>query len=77
MEETQLSLEQIFQMYPCLENAYYRIQVLDANGATIVANEIEDLFFFNNGNAETAQELADSIQATCETITAAECDVYA
>lgn len=46
------------------------MQVLDANGATIVANEIEDLFFFNNGNAETAQELADSIQATCESIKA-------
>jgi hypothetical protein len=68
MEEKQLTLEQIFQMFPCLENAYYRIKVLDGNGATIVANEIEDLFFFGNGNAETAQELADSIQATCESI---------
>jgi hypothetical protein len=68
MEETQLTLEQIFQMYPCLEHAYYRIQVLDANGATMVANEIEDLFFFGNGNSESAQELADSIQATCESI---------
>jgi hypothetical protein len=70
VEEKQLTLEQIFQMHPCLEHAYYQMQVLDANGATIVANEIEDLFFFNNGNAETAQELADSIQATCESIKA-------
>jgi hypothetical protein len=67
-EEAQLTLEQIFQMYPSLDHAYYRMQTLDANGATMVANEIEELFHFGNGNDETAQQLADSIQATCDSI---------
>jgi hypothetical protein len=44
------------------------MQTLDANGATMVANEIEDLFYFGNGNDETAQQLATSIQATCDSI---------
>jgi hypothetical protein len=68
MEHEPLTLDQILGLYPSLDHAYYRMQTLDANGATMVANEIEDLFFFGNGNAETAQELANSIQATCESI---------
>jgi hypothetical protein len=34
----------------------------------MVANEIEDLFYFGNGCDESAQQLADSIQATCDSI---------
>lgn len=68
MEQEPLTLKQIIDLYPSLGNAYYRMQTLDANGATIVANEIEDLFYFGNGNDETAQQLAASIQATCDSI---------
>jgi hypothetical protein len=68
MEQEALTLEQILGLYPSLDHAYYRMQTLDANGATIVANEIEDLFYFGNGNDETAQQLAVSIQATCDSI---------
>jgi hypothetical protein len=68
MEHEPLTLDQILGLYPSLDRAYYRMQTLDANGATIVANEIEDLFCFGNGNDETAQRLADSIQATCDSI---------
>jgi hypothetical protein len=68
MEQEALTLDQIIDMYPSLGHAYYRMQMLDANGATIVANEIEDLFLFGNGNDESAQQLADEIQATCDNI---------
>ena len=62
------SLGEILLMYPVLENAYYRLFHLDANGATMAANEIEDLFVFGKNNPESILSLANEIQATCDKI---------
>jgi hypothetical protein len=67
-EETIPTLEGILREFPSLQNAYGRLQMLDRNGATCAANDIEDAWMYGLGCSEVADELAESIHATCETI---------
>lgn len=62
------TLEGIFEAFPNLENAYYRLRCLDLNGAEIMATEIEDAWHYGLGCQEVADELTESIHATCEAI---------
>jgi hypothetical protein len=67
-EETIPTLEGILNEFPLLANAYGRLQMLDRNGATCAANDIEDAWIYGLGCQEIADTLAEEINATCDEI---------
>lgn len=67
-EENIPTLEGILKEFPKLANAYYRLQMLDKNGACLAANDIEDAWLYGQGCQEVADTLAEEIHATCNEI---------
>ena len=64
-----LTLDQILASHKPLASAYQRLMMLDTNGATCAANDIEDTVNLWGGCLDT---LAAEIDATCTRIEDAE-----
>jgi hypothetical protein len=53
-------------LHPTLERAFYRLELLDANGASATASDIQDAVVYGHLAAPDAARFADEINAACD-----------
>jgi hypothetical protein len=62
----ELTFPQLIALHPALEKAFYRLELLDANGASATASDIQDAVVYGHLSAPDAARFADEINAACD-----------
>lgn len=62
----ELTFSQFLSLHPALERAFYRLELLDANGASATASDIQDAVVYGPLAAPDAARFADEINAACD-----------
>ncbi len=62
----ELTFPQLLSLHPALERAFYRLELLDANGASATASDIQDTVVYGHLSAPDAARFADEINAACD-----------
>jgi hypothetical protein len=62
----ELTFPQLLALHPTLERAFYRLELLDANGASATASDIQDTVVYGHLSAPDAERFADEINAACD-----------
>jgi hypothetical protein len=57
---------QLLALHPALEKAFYRLELMDANGASANASDIQDAVVYGCLSAPDAARFADEINAACD-----------
>lgn len=66
MNPDELTFPQLLALHPALERAFYRLELMDANGASATASDIQDAIVFGYLSAPDATRFADEINAACD-----------
>ena len=66
MNPDELTFPQLLALYPPLEKAFYRLELLDANGASATASDIQDAVIYGYLARPDAARFADEINAACD-----------
>ena len=62
----ELTFPQLLALHPALEKAFYRLELLDANGASATASDIQDAVVYGHLSAPDAARFADEITTACD-----------
>jgi hypothetical protein len=62
----ELTFPQFLALHPALERAFYRLELLDANGASATASDIQDAVVYGHLSAPGAARFTDEINAACD-----------
>lgn len=62
----ELTFPQLLALHPTLERAFYRFELMDANGASATASDIQDAVVYGHLSAPDAARFADEINAACD-----------
>jgi hypothetical protein len=62
----ELTFPQLLALHPALEKAFYRLELMDANGASATASDIQDAIVYGCLSAADAAGFTDDINAACD-----------
>lgn len=60
--------EKLLSLYPALQAAFYRLEMLDSNGASATASDIQDWADSGELDASDAARFADEINSACDAL---------
>ena len=64
----ELTFAQLLALHPALETAFYRLEMLDSNGASATASDIQDWLVSGELDASDAARFTDEINSACDSL---------
>ena len=64
----ELTFPQLLALHPALQKAFYRLEMLDSNGASATETDIRDWVQFGMLPPDVAARFADEINAACDAL---------
>lgn len=63
-----MNTEKLLSLHPALQKAFHRLEMLDSNGASATASDIQDWADSGELAAYVAARFADEINAACDSL---------
>ena len=63
-----MTTEKLLALHPALQRAFYRLEMLDSNGASATASDIQDAVVYGHLSEPDADRFANELNAACDSL---------